>query len=274
MQTADPDRALSTMDVVIVDDEPAARRALRECCERETDLRVAGEYGDSRSALEALQARPPDLLFLDVEIDAMSGIDLARALDPATLPQIVFVTAYDHYALDAFEVSAADYLLKPFDDDRFRASLARVRRRHAQQDVAQHRRALAALLERLQAVEHAPAPDRARIIVEFRGQMRVIDTCDVEVVEADRNYVVLTVGREACTTRGTLQQAESSLRSQPFMRISRSCLVNMNHVRQVDRTPRGDLILVLAGGRTVTSSESYREPLREYLNRMRIGLEG
>src|SRR6185312_9458672 len=120
------------MDVVIVDDEPAARRTLRECCEREPDLRVIGEYGDARSALEAIRAKPPHLLFLDIQIDSQNGVVLARSLDPETLPLIVFVTAYHHYALEAFEVSAVDYLLKPFDDERFRKTIARVRRRRAE----------------------------------------------------------------------------------------------------------------------------------------------
>src|SRR6266478_9497938 len=111
------------MDVIIVDDEPAARRTLRECCAREPDLRIVGEYGDSRTALEGIRGRPPDLLFLDIQMDLLSGIALARSLDPRALPLIVFVTAYDHYALEAFEVSAVDYLLKPFDDERFRRTL-------------------------------------------------------------------------------------------------------------------------------------------------------
>jgi two-component system LytT family response regulator len=118
------------MDVIIVDDEPAARRTVRECCEREPDLRVVGEYGDSSAALEAIRREPPQVLFLDIQMDSMTGMALARALDPHTLPLIVFVTAYDHYALEAFEVSAIDYLLKPFDDARFKATVARVRCRH------------------------------------------------------------------------------------------------------------------------------------------------
>ena len=96
------------MDVAIVDDEPAARRTLRECCAREPDLRVVGEFGDTRAALEVLRAQPVDLLFLDIQIDALDGISLARALDPSSVPLIVFVTAYEHYALAAFEVSAVD----------------------------------------------------------------------------------------------------------------------------------------------------------------------
>src|SRR5215471_13093905 len=124
------------MDVMIVDDEPAARRTLRECCLRCPDLRIIGEYGDSRSALEAIRTQPPHLLFLDIQIDSMNGVGIARALDPEKLPLIVFVTAYDQYALEAFEVSAVDYLLKPFDDERFRATMARVRRRREAESVS------------------------------------------------------------------------------------------------------------------------------------------
>src|SRR5690349_7870564 len=120
------------MDVIIVDDEPAARRTVRECCERETDLRVVGEFGDPRTALEAIRRQRPAVLFLDIQMDSMTGMALARALDAENLPLIVFVTAYDHYALEAFEVSADDYLLKPFDDARFRATAARILRRSEQ----------------------------------------------------------------------------------------------------------------------------------------------
>src|ERR1700761_3779613 len=125
------------MDVGIVDDEPAARLTLRECCAREPDLNIVGEYGDARSALEAIRAKPPHLLFLDIQIDTQNGVALARGLDPETLPMIVFVTAYDHYALEAFEVSAVDYLLKPFDDDRFRKTVERVRKRREAETVAE-----------------------------------------------------------------------------------------------------------------------------------------
>src|SRR5215469_8221868 len=147
------------MDVIIVDDEPAARRTVRECCEREPDLRVVGEYGDSGAALEAIRNQPPQVLFLDIQMDSMTGMELARSLDPAVLPLIVFVTAYDHYALEAFEVSAVDYLLKPFDDARFKAMLARVRRRHESAGSFDRQGALASLLEQLerQARGHAEA---------------------------------------------------------------------------------------------------------------------
>ena len=258
------------MEVMIVDDEPVARRSVRECCDREPDLKVVGEYGDPRAALEAIRAHSPQLLFLDIQMDSMSGLALARALDPQTLPLIVFVTAYDQYALEAFEVSAVDYLLKPFDDARFKATLARVRRRHQLHSPLDRRSALESLLEQLERGARARAEAQPRVLAEAGSRMHMLDVSQVEVVEADRNYVRLTIGRETFHARSTLQQAEKSFQGQPMLRISRSCLVNMSHVTEVSRTPRGDFILVVAGGTTVTSSEGFREPVRQYLERLKL----
>jgi two-component system LytT family response regulator len=259
------------LDVIIVDDEPIARRTLRECCVREPDLRIIGEYGDSRSALEGIRARAPHLLFLDIQIDSLNGVGIARALDPQKLPLIVFVTAYDQYALEAFEVSAVDYLLKPFDDDRFRKTIERVRRRREAESVAERRAALACVLAQIERSVRTPAEGRPRILAESGSRMHMLDVAQIELLEADRNYVKLTVGREIFLARSTLQSAEKSLQSQPMLRISRSCVVNTNHIREISRTPRGDFILVLAGGTTVTSSEGYRDVVRDYLERLKIG---
>lgn len=270
MQTVVPADHSAIMNVVIVDDESAARRALLECCRREPDLRIIGEYADSHSALEAIRVRPPDLLFLDVQIDSLTGIALARALDPLTLPQIVFVTAYDHYALEAFEVNASDYLLKPFDEERFQTTLARVRRRRAAENRAERQVSLAALLDHLERSARAVYEARPRVIAESGGRMHVLDAAQIELVEADRNYVRLTVGRDVYTARSTLQEAEASLQSQPMVKFSRFALVNMSHVKEISRTPRGDVIVVLAGGTTVTSSEGFRDSVRRYLERLKI----
>jgi len=258
------------MDVIIVDDEPAARRTLRECCARESDLRIVGEFGDGRAALDAIRADPPHLLFLDIQIDSYNGVSLARSLDPQTLPLIVFVTAYHHYALEAFEVSAVDYLLKPFDEERFRKTLERVRRRRAAESGSERTTALNAVLAQIERSARSLADARPRLLAESGSRMHMLDVAQVELVEADRNYVKLTIGRETFHARSTLQQAEKSLQSQPLLRISRSCLVNMNHVREISRTPRGDFILVLAGGTTVTSSEGFRDPVRQYLERLKL----
>lgn len=260
------------MKVMIVDDEPAARRILRECCQAEVDLNVLGEFGDGASALDAMGKERPDLLFLDIQMDTMTGMDLARALDPATLPLIVFVTAYDHYAIQAFEVSAVDYLLKPFDRARFLATLARVRRRFGGAANPEDRYAtLTALLTTLEQSARQLASPAGRLLAESGGTMRMLDPATIEVVEADRNYVTLRVGRESFHARSTLQQAEDLLKSQPMLRISRSCLVNIGHVQEVSRTPRGDFILVLRGGTTVTSSEGFRDKVRAHLEQMKLG---
>ena len=259
------------LDVIIVDDEPTARRTLRECCIREPDLRIIGEYGDSRSALEAIRAQPPHLLFLDIQIDSLNGMGIARTLDPKNLPLIVFVTAYDQYALEAFEVSAVDYLLKPFDDDRFRKTIERVRRRKEAEGLGERQAALSAVIAQLERSVRAPSESRPRILAESGSRMHMLDVAQIELLEADRNYVKLTVGRETFLARSTLQSAEKSLQSQTMLRISRSCVVNTNHIREISRTPRGDFILVLAGGINVTSSEGYRDAVRDYLERLKIG---
>jgi two-component system LytT family response regulator len=257
------------MDVIIVDDEPAARRTVRECCERETDLRVVGEFGDGRAALEVIRATPPHVLFLDIQMDSMTGLTLARSIDPRNLPLIVFVTAYDHYALEAFEVSAVDYLLKPFDDARFKATVARVRRRH-QAGGFDRQGALNALLEQLERGALARPDSPTRVLAEAGSRMHMLDVSQVELLEADRNYVRLIIGRDSFHARSTLAQAERSFQGQPMLRISRSCLVNTRHIREISRTPRGDFILVMAGGTTVTSSEGYREPVRQYLEQLKL----
>jgi len=261
---------MSPIRVIIVDDEPAARRTLRECCAAHPDLEVVGEYGDPRLALAAIRDDPPQLLFLDIKMDTMSGIELARSLDPKTLPLIVFVTAYDHYALEAFEVSATDYLLKPFDDERFGRTLERVRRRHGTESAADREAALEALVARLEFAARASAGGRQRLMAEAYGRQHLLDPALIEVVEAERNYVRLRIGPETYHARSTLQQAEQVLQTQPMLKVSRSCLVNVNHVREVSRTLRGDFILVLAGGATVTSSEGFRDRVRAYLEQLKL----
>jgi two-component system, LytTR family, response regulator len=259
------------MKVIIVDDEPAARRTLRECCALEPDLELVGEYGDGRVALERIHADPPDLLFLDIQMDALDGIALARAIDHRLMPMIVFVTAYDHYALEAFEVAAIDYLLKPFDEERFRKTVARVRERRVWQVPNERQAAVGALLSQLEAHIRAARPEtKTRVMAECNGTMHLLDADRIELVEADRNYVVLRVGRDVYYARSTLQQAEQVLGLQPLLRISRSCLINLSHLREVSRTPRGDFILVLAGGATVTSSEGYREKVRAQIEALKL----
>lgn len=258
------------MKVIIVDDEPAGRRTLREYCAAETDLQVVGEFGDGAAALEAIRSVKPELLFLDIQMNPMNGIDIARALDAEDLPSLVFVTAYDTYALEAFEVSAVDYLLKPFDQGRFRKTLERVRPRHAASRADDRQALLAGLLAHLERGVRGTPEERPRLLAELHGHLHVLDASRIEAIESDRNYVTIRVGRDSYHARSTLAQAERAMQTQPMLRISRSCVVNVNYVAEVNRTLRGDFILVLAGGVTVTSSEGFRAKVKEYLTSLRI----
>jgi two-component system LytT family response regulator len=255
---------------MIVDDEPAARRILREFCAKEPEVTVIGEYADGASALAAIERRAPQLLFLDIQMDALSGLQVARALNGPAPPLIVFVTAYGHYALEAFEVNATDFLLKPFDERRFRGMLQRVQHRWAAESASDRQNALSALISQLERAARGASESRHRLLAEAAGRMQMVDVEQIEVIEADRNYVTLRIGKEALHARSTLQQAEESMSSQPLLRVSRSCVVNIKHVREVRKTPRGDYILALSGGTTVASSEGYREKVRQHLARLML----
>lgn len=270
LQSSDGGNDEPAVKVIIVDDELAARDALRERCANEPDIEVVGEYANAESALAALPQLAPDLIFLDVKMGRLSGMQLAQTLEAGSAPLVVFVTAFDRYALQAFEVNAADFLLKPFDRERFRTMLRRVRERYAARNSSNYQIAAATLVE-LQRLSQARLETRPRLLAEIGGALHMVDVARVEFVTANRNYVVLTVGKTAFHARSTLIQAEESMRSQPMLQINRSCLVNMNHVRQVSRTPRGDYVFVLSGGSTVTSSERFRHKVREGIGQFAVG---
>jgi two-component system, LytTR family, response regulator len=259
------------MDVMIVDDERVARQSVRECCEAEPDLAIIGEYANAATALAAIRRRVPHLIFLDVQLGATSGIDLARMLAPPALPLIVFVTAYDHYAREAFEVSAVDYLVKPFDEQRFRTMLTRVRQRYAAQSVSERETILTALVAQLERASRTLKEARPRLLAEADGRRHMIDVAQIEMLEADRNYVTLRVDNKTFHARTTLQQAAEAMASQPMLRISRSCVVNINHVCEVTRTLRGDFVLLLRGGTTASSSQGYRDKVRAHLEHLTLG---
>ena len=247
------------INVVIVDDEPAARRTLREFCEQEADFRVAGEFGDSGAALDSIRATRPDVLFLDIQMSTLNGMELARSLDAATVPLIVFVTAFDQYAVEAFELSAIDYLLKPFDRERFDLAWQRTkafvggdRGRRREQDIL-------ALLRELKA-----GPQYLkRLLVKTEGRVFFLDVDNIHFIEAQGNYVRVHNGAKSYMIRETIGGLESQLDPKAFLRIHRSTIVKIDRIKELQPWFHGEYHVVLENGKQLTLSRNYRANLQQ-----------
>ena len=239
------------MNVLIVDDEPAARRKLTRFLADCEDMRVVGEAANGRDAVGAILEREPDLVFLDIQMPDMTGFDVIEAIAQAPrLPSIVFVTAYDQYAVRAFEVSAVDYLLKPYDRERFDAALNRARRSAAAQT------APSALWNVLEALRPADRYAR-RLLVTHDGRSQFVATGDILRCEADRNYVTLHARGGSFLLRSTLDALEQKLDPQQFARIHRSHLVNIDAISVIHPWFHGDYKIVLKDGQELMWSRRY-----------------
>ena len=206
---------------VIVDDEPLARERVRELLGEESDVEVVAECADGVEAVAAIRREDPDLVFLDVQMPEMDGFEVLDALDAETLPAVVFVTAYDRYALKAFDVHAVDYLLKPFDRARFRSALDRARLDLRSDDAGRRILALVADLRR----ERRP---QQRIVVKAAGRVFFLRPDEVDWMEAAGNYVRPHVGKEAYLVRETMKGLEERLDPDTFIRVHRSRIVNLD----------------------------------------------
>lgn len=245
------------MKVLIVDDEPLARSRLRRLLSAKPDIIVAAECRNGREAIKAVAEHRPDLIFLDVAMPEMDGFDVLRALDPMDLPAVVFVTAYDHYATRAFEVHALDYLLKPFDGDRFEQTLARARAHLERARIPLEREKLLALLAGFQSRAQFPS----RIAVRQSEKTIYVETRQIEWIESCGNYVVLHVGRAGHIVRQTMKEIERSIDPQMFRRVHRTVIVNIDHMRELHSRGQGEYEIVLVSGGRVKVSRRYRQNL-------------
>jgi two-component system LytT family response regulator len=254
---------------VIVDDEPSGRQAVRSLAGAHRDLEVIAECDSGVEALEVIRRLRPDLAFLDVQMKPMSGVELITALDPADMPLVVFVTAYDRYAVRAFELNAVDYLLKPFDAERFATTLARVRARNGERLSTSVSSALReALLSTLAGVEAArQRRDDERLIVEVGGRVHFLDPADLEYVEAEGNYVNLQARDGLYTVRSPLGELEARLPPPRFLRIHRSVIVNTARIDSMEKWFHGEYIVHLQCGRDFTSGRTYRQRIQGFLLR-------
>ncbi|MEP7242975.1 MAG: LytTR family DNA-binding domain-containing protein [Gammaproteobacteria bacterium] len=256
---------------LIVDDEPYARERLRELCALEPDVAVVGEATHGIEAIEQVEAARPNLLLLDVQMRGTNGFDVLERLT-GDRPLVVFVSAHDQYALAAFSVEAVDYLLKPFDRDRFRQAMRRVRTRLSgdkNSDLAD--RISSAVRETVISVAGKTPPSGApkRIVAERDGRLFFIAQADIDSVEANRNYVNISSGEEKFTIRWTMQQAEGTLDPSMFLRVHRSAIVNTHKIREMERRFHGEYQLTLANGQKFTSGRAYRRHIQAHLKNAR-----
>lgn len=246
----------SSLRVFVVDDESPARRKILRFLGRDPEVSVVGEAENGPEAVRGIQRTTPDLVFLDVQMPGMDGFEVIRRLESGPLPRIVFVTAHDEYAIQAFEVHAFGYLLKPFDHARFAKVLA-----HAKEHLAAGRKAevsaqLRHLLDEVQRRKQQPA----RLLVQQKERAFFLPLDKIDWAESQRNYVDLHVGEQAYTVRGTIESLETRLDSSQFLRLNRSCLVRIDFIRELQNWFHGEYKVILQSGKTLTWT-------RRYLNR-------
>jgi two-component system, LytTR family, response regulator len=246
---------------LIVDDEKLARKRIRRLLASEADVEVIGESANGEEAAGAIAEFRPDLLFLDIQMPRMDGFALLESIGIERIPIVIFVTAYDEYAVRAFEVHAFDYLLKPFDRKRFRETVQRARMQLRRTQTGDLNERLHALLESLHARKRAAE----RIPVKTAGHVVFVKTQSIDWIEAADNYVCLHCGAETHALRETMNALEARLDANRFARIHRSTIVNVDRIKEMQPWFRGEYLVVLRDGTQLTMSRSYRERLKDTL---------
>ena len=273
----------SPISVLIVDDEPLNRLRLQDLLQLEPGIASIRTASDGIEAIEMIRADRPDLVFLDVQMPGKSGLDVVRDIGPDAMPATIFVTAYDQYAVEAFAVAAVDYLVKPFDDDRFEEAFRRARKAIAAQDFGRLRERLLAILQQGDVVSPEPTrPDSAtsapaspyleRFAVEVRGVVRPVLARQVDYITAAGPYAELHVAGRTSVIRETMQTLEERLDPKQFMRVHRSIIVRLDLVEALEREAGGDGVLVLKGGIRLRVSRTRREAVERWLGLIRVAI--
>ena len=254
-----------TIRTLIVDDEAHARARLRHSLKDEPDFEIIGECANGRQTLEAVRRDKPDLVFLDIQMPRLTGFDVCAQLSDSgvPLPFIIFCTAYDQYALKAFEVHAIDYLLKPFDRERFKQALHHARARLQRTQPAPADPRLADLLKDLRA----GLKQSDRLVFKQDGRVIFVRAETIDWLEADGNYVRIHCGSESHYVRETLAGLEAQLPTEKFMRVSRSALVNLDRIKEFQPLFYGDYAVLLQTGAKLTLSRNYRDRLEKLLEK-------
>lgn len=250
-----------TLRALVVDDEALARRALLRLLKLETDISVIGQCGDGESAVETIRRLRPDVIFLDVQMPEMDGFRVLETIGPEQMPVTVFVTAFDQYAIRAFDANAVDYLLKPFSADRLARAVARARERLIGKQDRESAQRLFSLLERTRF--HSDYAQR--LTVSVRGRILFVPVAGIDWIEAEGNYARLHVARKIYDIRETLQALMEKLDPRDFVRIHRSTIVNIQRVREVQPWFQGSHIVLLHTGEELRMSRYQRDAVERLL---------
>ena len=253
-----------SLRTIIVDDEALARERLRTMIENEPDIEIVAECSDGAQAVQTIRDQSPDLVFLDVQMPECNGFDVVAQLDPDHMPAVVFVTAHDQFALQAFEVHAVDYLLKPFDRERCRTALRRAMDRIRQKQTHEWKDRLSALLTDLRPAAEEGAD---RIAVKSSGRVVLIRVPEIDWVEASDNYVNIHVGKASHLHRETMGNMEKQLPAKTFLRISRSVIVNVDRIQELQPLFHGEYAVLLRDGTRLTLSRSHRDKLDKLMGK-------
>ena len=243
---------------LLVDDEPLAREGLRILLAHDADIAAIQEARNGREAVEAIRAARPDLVFLDVQMPEMDGFAVVEEVGAEQMPAVVFVTAHDKYAIQAFEINAIDYLLKPVTGERFTKALARAKARLAAKPSDDASRQILSLLETIAA----PRQSLKRLAVRSAGRTVFVDVEDIDWIEAAENYVQLHCGRAEHLLHVTMNTLGKSLDPEVFLRIHRSVIVNVRRIRELQPAMHGEYVITLANGVRLQSGRLYNEKLK------------
>ena len=259
---------MKNLRALIIDDEPLARKRIQLLAVDEPELTIIGECASGHDALAAIERDPPDLLFLDIQMPEMDGFELLEKISREHLPLVIFTTAYDQHAVRAFETHALDYLLKPFKPARFKTAVARARAHLADRHSTTAANGLIELLAARQIAvppptAHAAPPPAAhylsRITVKTGEKVLVVKTADIDSIESAGNYVAVNIGKDCHILRETLNALESQLNPEHFLRVSRSAIVNLDHIKELQPMFKGEHVIILHNGKSLAMTRGLRE---------------
>lgn len=266
------DKTRKSIRTIIADDEPLARAAIRLLLKDDSEIEIVAEAGSGSDAVALIAQHSPDLLFLDIQMPGMSGFDVLEKIDTSRIPAIIFVTAFDQYALRAFEVHALDYLLKPFNDARFEKALRQAKAQVEQREINRLSQKLFALLEDHEdrsATTNRPAQERSsyltRLMIKSASRIFFLKVDEIDWIGAEDYYVKLHVGRKSHLLRETMNDLEAKLDPEKFLRIHRSSIVNLDRVKELHAHFNGDYVVILQDGTELKLSRSRREQLQSLL---------